>query len=128
MSIEAIGSFGSVDNDKTPFHVDPDIINNQGAWLGGFLSEDHTINPSGLRVDNYFKAISEGLHKGFVVKDAEKLIARLEDAGKPGGSDVTIGEMNARLLNLSLSKYLADTASEVAKKTADSLKFLVEKA
>ena len=135
MSIEAIGSFGSVDNDKSPFHVDLDIIN-QGAWLGGSLSveqdhtsveQDHTINPSGLRVDNYFNAISEGLNKGFLEKNAKQLIDWLEDAGKPGGSDVTIGEMNAMLLNLSLSKYLADTASEVAKKTTEALQTLVVK-
>ena len=129
MSIEAIGSVGSVDNDKSPFHVDLDIIN-QGAWLGGGLSveQDHTINPSGLRVDNYFNAISEGLNKGFLEKNAKQLIDWLEDAGKPGGSDVTIGEMNAKLLELSLSKSLADTASKLAEETARSLKGLLERA
>ncbi len=132
MSIEAIGSFGSVDNDKSPFHVDLDIINNlnnQGAWLGGSLSgeQDHTINPSGLRVDNFFNAISEGLNKGFLEKNAKQLIAWLEDAGKPGGSDVTIGEMNAMLLELSWRKSLVDTASKFAEETARSLNRLVDK-
>lgn len=128
MSIEAI----SLNNGGGSYQADSNIIDH-GAWLRGSVDTiDHSAwlrgaESSGLHVGNIFSEFKKGFQEGFLVADLEQTFRLLEDAGKPG-SDVTIGQMQAKFLEVTVKTNIVKNVGEISQQFGTSVKTLVEKA